>query len=220
LLKILAKGVTLLAQIEVMETGFVTKSIRQTTTQNGLNNYSLVVNTNPLLKERIINEKQRFHEQYKQKAVETLPCITIANFTAKEEMEETIIRYVQRICIQQQSFEVMLNNYSGVPPHTIYLRVQNQQPFKKLSKELLCVSNYINSCACPPVKFINNLHITIATELPETIYLTALMEYAQETFHETFMVDELVLLRRTHEYDACKPINVFRLQPPGNTLFN
>ena len=42
---------------------------------------------------------------YKQKiAVKTKPHITIANFLAKESMEETLIRWIHRICSQHKSF--------------------------------------------------------------------------------------------------------------------
>jgi 2'-5' RNA ligase len=140
-------------------------------------------------------------------------------------MEETIIRYTQRVCSQQPSFEVELNNYSGFPPHTIYLRVQNPEPFKQLAKELKVVSNYINSCSCPPASLKTNPHLPIAGKLPESIYTKALTEYSKKSFHETFMVKELILLRRSHPYDTSKTIHVFHLQPAGyrpftNTLFN
>jgi 2'-5' RNA ligase len=183
--------------------------------------YLLVAYPDAAVNNKIKEEKTYFSHEYQQAiASKTQPHITIANFLAKEEMEETISRYIQRICNHQQSFDVMLNNYSGFPPHTIYLRVQNQQPFRQLAKQLKAVSNYIDSCSCPPAKLSTNPHVTIARRLPETVYLKALMDYGQKTFHETFMVNELRLLRRTHEFDACKCINVFRLQPPGNTLFN
>jgi 2'-5' RNA ligase len=140
-------------------------------------------------------------------------------------MEDTLIRYTQRVCSEQASFNVELNNYSGFPPHTIYLRVQNPEPFKHLSKELKVISNYIDSCSCPPVKFISNPHLTIARGIPSSIFNEVLIEYSQKTFYESFMVNELVLLRRSSQYDSCKTVQVLHLQPPGykpftNALFN
>ena len=193
--------------------------------QLGLYEYLLVAHPDATVSQKVIAEKEFFAAGYQQKiAAKTKPHITIANFVAREAMEETILRYTRRICSQLQSFEVALNNYSGFPPHTIYLRVQNSQPFKQLAKELKVVSNYVDSCSCPPVKLITNPHLSIARRLPETVYLKAMMDYSQKTFHETFMVNELVLLRRSNEYDSCKPVHVFRLQPTedkflGN-LFN
>ncbi|MGI8638200.1 MAG: 2'-5' RNA ligase family protein [Segetibacter sp.] len=89
---------------------------------------------------------------------------------------------------------------SGFPAHEIYLRVQNPTPFRQLVKELKVVSNYVSSCSCPPVKLIGNPHLSIARRLSETVYLKAIMDYSQKTFHETFMVNELVLLRRGSQY--------------------
>jgi 2'-5' RNA ligase len=203
-----------------METTTATKSSKGWA-QFGLFEYLLVAHPDAAVNNKIREEKAYFSQEYQQAiASKTQPHITIANFLAKEEMEETISRYIQRICNHQQSFDVMLNNYSGFPPHTIYLRIQNQQPFRQLAKQLKAVSNYIDSCSCPPAKLITNPHVTIVRRLPETVYLKALMDYGQKTFHETFMVNELRLLRRTHEFDVCKCINVFRLQPSGNSLFN
>src|ERR1700743_3284377 len=45
------------------------------------------------------------------------PHITIAVFRADESMEDTLIRWIQRICNRYRSFETALNNYSGFPPH-------------------------------------------------------------------------------------------------------
>jgi 2'-5' RNA ligase len=166
-------------------------------------------------------EKQNFFAQYKQKtAIETKPHITIATFVAREEMEETISRYMHRILVKQESFEVALNNYSGFPPHSVYVRVQNPERFRQFGKELKAVDDYISSCLCPPLKLIRNPHVSIAKRLPESLYLEVMMDYSRKTFHETFMVSELVLLRRNSEFETEKAINVFRLHPSANTLYN
>lgn len=202
----------------------MTKHLQQT--QPGLYEYLLVAHPDASVNEKVTAEKELFTAEYQQKiASKTKPHITIANFMAREAMEETILRYMQRICSQQQSFEVALNNYSGFPPHTIYLRVQNPQPFRQFATELKVVSNYVSSCSCPPVKLIKNPHLSIARRLPETVYSKAIMNYSQKTFHETFMVNEFILLRRSNQYDTCKTVHVFRLQPAqdsfgGNLLFN
>ncbi len=204
-----------------METGLVQKASSATWSQYGFYEYLLIAQPDGDVYNKIMTEKQVFYEQFKEKgAVKTKPHITIANFVAREAMEETIIRYMQRICGQQPVFTVMLNNYSGFPPHTIYIRVQNPQPFWPLTKELKAVSNYVHSCACPPVKLITNPHVSIARRLPEEVYFKALIQYSQKTFHEIFEVNQLVLLRRGHQYDTCKSINVFHLKPTTNNLFN
>ncbi|WP_157580881.1 2'-5' RNA ligase family protein [Segetibacter koreensis] len=183
--------------------------------------YLLVAHPNEDVCNRVMAEKQSFYSRFNEKiAIKTRLHITVSSFLAKEAMEETIIRYLQRICNQQSAFDVMLNNYSGFPPHTIYIRVQNPQMFKQLTRELKAVNSYVHSCSCPPVKLVTSPHVSIARSLSEEVYFKAMMEYSQRTFHETFTVDELVLLRRSNQYDSCKPINVFRLAQPVNNLFN
>jgi 2'-5' RNA ligase len=183
--------------------------------------YLLVAHPDNAVNEKVMTEKQFFYDEYREKiSVKTQPHITIANFLAKESMEETLIRWIQRICTQQHCFTVTLNNYSGFPPHTIYLRVQNEQPFQKLAKDLKVLNEYVRSCSCPPVKIIAKPHLSIAGKLPEEVYFKALTQYAHKSFHESFLVKELQLLKRKHRYDSCKRINVFGLSPEENILFN
>jgi 2'-5' RNA ligase len=185
--------------------------------ENGIFEYLLVANPNGEVYEKVMAEKQVFYNEYKEKfAIRTKPHITVANFLAKEAMEDTIIRWMERICSKQQSFIVTLNNYSGFPPHAIYLRVQNPAPFQQLAKELRAVNTYVSSCSYPSMNLILKPHVSIAKKLSEEIFFKALTQYAHKSFHESFMVNELLLLRRKHQHDTCKTINVFVLQP-GDT---
>ena len=190
-------------------------------TEYGFYEYLLVAHPDKEVHKKVMAEKQFFYDEYKEKiAVKTQPHITIANFLAKEAMEGTIIRRMANIFNKQQSFSVTLNNYSGFPPHTIYLRVQNAMPFQQLAKELKVVDTYVSSCSCPPMNLISKPYVNIAGRLPEEVYFKALIQYSHKSFHESFVVNELLLLRRKHQYDACKPVNVFALQAGSNERFN
>ncbi|MBA2249242.1 MAG: 2'-5' RNA ligase family protein [Chitinophagaceae bacterium] len=189
--------------------------------ENAFCEYALVACPAPGVYGKVMAEKQLFFEEYKEKtAVSTKPYIVIAGFLAREAMEETFSRWIQRICNMQESFTVTLNNYSGFQPHTIYLRVQNAGPFQQLAKELKVVDEYIGSCSCPPMKFTARPHVSIAKQLSEAVYGKALTQYAHKTFHETFVVNELMLQKRKHCLDTCKSINVFGLQPQRSTVYN
>ena len=197
----------------------------QTTPQSGdnfkgMNEYLLVVHPDDDVYTKVSAEKQRFNVQYSQGAVKAKPHITVGSFMAREEMEETLIRWIQRVSSQQKSFPVALNNYSGFPEHTIYLRVQDHQPFKQLATQLKVIDSYIRSNGYSPVKLINRPHVSIARRLSQDVYEKAMVDYSQKTFFELFTVRELVLLRRAHQYDTWKVINIFRLLPGENNLFN
>ena len=191
------------------------------TTFNGCYEYLLVINPGKEVNEKLIAEKQMFYDDYKEKAaIKTKPHITVASFLAKEAMENTIIRWMQRICSKHQSFVVTLNNYGGFPPGTIYLRIQNEAPFRELAEELSVVNAYINSSSCPPMLHTPRPHVSIADNLSEETFFKALTQYAHKSFHESFLVNELLLLKRRDEYDVCKPVIVFALQPSVGELVN
>ena len=181
---------------------------------NRLSQYLLAVQPATEVYEKILNEKKLFCDEYNvQEIIKKNPQVIVAAFLVKEDMEETLSRWIQRICGNQQSFNLMLNNYSGFPPDNIYLRIQDEHPFKKLASSLKELNHYITSCACPPIQFSSRFHIAIADDLPENIYVNALKKYSHKSFHESFIVKELQLLKRRNEYDTYKPISVFSLQP-------
>lgn len=177
---------------------------------NGLMEYMLVINPAEKVNEKILVEKQDFLIQYGAKiAVKTRPHISIANFLGKESMEETLNRWIHNICHQHQSFEVSLNNYSGFPPDTIYIRIQDPKPINDLKQQLKALDNFIRSSECPPLKVSGKPHLTIASRLSIDVYDKAIKDYAQKDFYESFMVEELVLLKRSHQFDASTIVNKF-----------
>ena len=195
-----------------METGFAKTVAAENFTMHGFYEYLLVVHPSAGAYNELMKEKQYFFDTFKEKvATKTLPHITVANFLAKEQMEDTIIRYTHRIVSMLQSFTATLNNYSGFPPHTVYARVQDHEPFKQLVLKLKAIEQYIKMNDCPPIKFITHPHVTIARRLKPDVYEKAMFDFSQRTFHVSFKVDELILLRRQHQFDKCKQVSVFKL---------
>ncbi len=176
--------------------------------------YLLVIYPTGDLRDKLLDEQQQFSSDYGlSSSVRNKPHITVAAFQAGEVVEDTLIRWIQRICNRHKSFEITLNNYSGFPPHTIYLRVLDPQPFRQLMQQLRAIDDFIRSSGCPPVNLINRPFLSIAGGLTEQVYNKAMPDYSRRTFHGSFGVDELVLLKREHSFDPCKTVNIFRLLP-------
>ena len=188
--------------------------------------YLLVIYPYGDLNEKLLEEQQQFAIDYGLQMTTTMsggpaglapgrnkPHITVAAFQAGEMMEDTLIRWIQRICNRHRSFDITLNNYSGIPPHTIYLRVQDPQPFRELMRQLRAIDDFIRSSGCPPVNLVNRPYLSIAGGLTEQLYNRAMPDYSRRTFHGSFQVEELVLLKREHSFDPCKTVNIFRLLP-------
>lgn len=204
-----------------METALLKPATWTSPNQYPLWEYLLVGHPDSNVSNKIADVKQSFFKDYNQKISDiTKPNITVASFLAMESMEETLIRWIHRICSQQKSFMVTLNNYSGFPPHTIYLRVQDPAPFKQLASQLKVIDQYIQSNGCPQANFIYRPYLSIARSLDNTVYNKAMPDYSQKTFHETFQLTELLLLKRINEFDHCRQVNVFRFYPPDTNIYN
>jgi 2'-5' RNA ligase len=202
--------------------------------RSGQVEYLLVVYPLGDLRDRLLEEQQQFSVNYgldridrgtPKSFLETMarnkPHITLAAFRAGEEVEDTLIRWIQRICNQQKNFEVALNNYSGIPPHTIYLRVMDPQPFRELMTQLRAIDDFVRPSGWPApsdglVSLNNRPYLSIAGGLTERVYNKAMPDYSRKTFHGVFRVDELVLLKRGHSFAPCKTVNIFRLLPESN----
>ena len=208
----------------------------------GYAEYLLVVYPHGDLQDRLMEQQQQFSSDYgldhrldqgRRSADDFFgrnkPHITLATFQAGEEAEDTLIRWIEKICQQHRSFQLVLNNYSGIPPHTppeaveripgtVYLRVQDPEPLRDLASRLGAIDEFIRSSGWPPVRhpfMINGRgrpYLSISGGLTEQVYNKAMPDYSRKTFHGIFQVDELVLLRRKHSFDPCKTVNVFGLK--------
>ena len=89
-----------------MESG-VMQNISFNKKMHGLCEYRLVVCPDKTVKEQLIVEKQLFYTQFAEPVSKQInPFIEVAGFLAKEEMEETIIRWMHRIISAQKKFRV------------------------------------------------------------------------------------------------------------------
>ncbi|HEU4472974.1 MAG TPA: 2'-5' RNA ligase family protein [Flavisolibacter sp.] len=160
--------------------------------------YLLVARPDEDFNQLIAEEKKNFNEVYgESSATRNPPYITIANFLAKEAMEVTLSRWIRNICQLQPRFTVTFNNYSGFPPHTIYLRIQDPAPFNELANRLKIIDSFARSNDCPPVHLSAKPHLALACSLPDHIYDKAVADYAQRSFSGAFRVDRLVLVKRS-----------------------
>jgi len=179
------------------------------TPQNGhqLWEYILVAYPDEAVRQLVEEERALLPQAYRSGM---RPHITIAGFQAKEEMEETLVRWIQNICRLHSAFDITLNNFSGQPPHTIYLRIQDAQPLVQLAQRLRILDGFVQSNDCPPVRLNGRPYLAIGS-LPEAAYAPALTEFAQRSFHASFRVDKIVLVRRWWEGGSYELVDTFNL---------
>lgn len=181
----------------------------------GMYEYLLVVSPVGKVYEKLMEEKHWFSGNYNQPMAEkSRPHITVGNFTGADGLEDLIIRWMQRAVAEQKAFEVLLNNYSGFPGHTIFVRVQHKEPFRELIQRLKPVSCGLKDFGVPAFKFSATPHMTIARSLPPDVYEKAMREYSSKEFTMKFEVQALTLLRRPqgNPYEPYSQAAMLRLQ--------
>ncbi|HEV2353316.1 MAG TPA: 2'-5' RNA ligase family protein [Puia sp.] len=182
--------------------------------------YLLVAYPNGDLQDMLLEVQQQFSAEYGlehrldqgQRISRNRPHITVASFRADEEVEETLIRWIRRVCQERTVFDLALNNYSGIPSHTIFIRVQDPEPLHEMMRQLGAVDEFIRSSGWPAIELPRRPHVSIAGGLTGQVYNKAMPDYSRKSFHGSFRVSELVLLRRRHAFDPCKTVNVFGLK--------
>lgn len=184
---------------------------------SGLVNFSeylLVAHPGVDLHDKILGEQEYFSMHYLERsAIRMKPHIELAAFQAREEMEPTLIRWMHRIISKQQAFSFALNNFSGFPPDTLYLRIPEPQAIQQLTAELEQLNDYVKTNDCPAIQINTKPYVSVAKKMTEHNYLRAMLDFSQRSFHEIFEVKELYLLRRDHAFDSYKQVNKFVLQP-------
>jgi hypothetical protein len=168
--------------------------------------------------EEVGKEKKNFTDQYGITDSMPLPVfIPFAILFAREQMENILARWIQNICNLQHSFMVTLNNYSSIPPHTIYWRIQEPQQMFQLAMRMKILDGFSESNNCPPIQLIKKPSLILAEGLSEVVYKSAISEYAQKTFHTSFRMERLVLIRKNWDLKGGRLVSTFNF-PPGHTI--
>jgi hypothetical protein len=184
---------------------------------SGLTEYLVVACPGEEVSEKIRAELQEFSIKYGSgKEIQARPHIRIARFQALEMMEETLIRWVQRICSLRTAFTVTLNNYGGFPPGTIYLRVLDPRPFQQLAMQMRSVDDFFRSPGNPPSELISKPSLRLTETVPIEVFRHVLFDFSSRTFCESFLVNELWLLKKDDQSGACKLVNMFRFRPENS----
>jgi 2'-5' RNA ligase len=134
------------------------------------------------------------------------PSITVACFEAREEMEDILIRWIQKICDHQTSFLVTLNNFSAIPPQVVYVRVQEEAPFQKIAAQLRTLEAFMKKDNGRKAKIFEKPFIKLGS-FPKGTSQKDWFHYSHQLFHAAFEARKLVLFRQ--EKGNWKMVSVF-----------
>lgn len=164
------------------------------------NDYLLILQPHEDLYNKIMDIKKQFAEKYDNPMAAFLkPHLTLVKFMQYEMTEKHIIKKVQSIAESNASFKVDLNGFGNFPTHTIYLNVQTKNQIIRLVKELKQAQHFLKFDKEHKPHFITEPHISIARKLLPWQYEKGWLEYSNTPFSASFMVNNLILLKRKTE---------------------
>lgn len=180
----------------------------------GMTEYRLAVLPGRELEEKIAAERLELDAAIGASTVQEYSkhFIEVLQFMAREEMEDTLVRWMQKILSQEQSFSVSLNNYSAFPSHTIYMRVQENAGINQLIQKFGFLKDHVITTGGGKLS-VHKVYLALAQKLPLNVYEKMVPVYSRKTFHESFLVQELILLKRKDAFEKFKPVQVFGLLP-------
>lgn len=179
--------------------------------------YLLLVSPSQTVKTNVMKEKENFFSLCKQAiSVNSSPHITVALFTADGRVEEALIAAMQSACNKQQKFWVKLCDFGGFDPSVIYIKIQDHQPFFELAGNLTVINKYLYNSS---THLVTQPHMTVARGIPHPVYTRTVDGYLNRSFSDSFLVHQLLLLKRRHEEESYKYVTTLPL-PSWSRSFN
>jgi hypothetical protein len=196
-----------------MEQGLVNGTVHSSLLREEWPEYRLVIPADEPVSRQVKHLRMEWEKIYGQEAAsEKPPSITLACFNAREEMEETLMRWIQKICDHQQAFPVTLNNFSAMPPHMVYIRVQDEQPFARIAGQLHLLEDFIRENAQQKPRIFDKPFIKLGS-MPADAASEQWFAYTHQLFHAAFMARQLILFKRIK--DKWSVVSLFPFRQHG-----
>lgn len=156
-------------------------------------------------------EQANFNQCYgSEEKPEATTAISLASFNAKEDMEDTLLRWLRRITGAEQAFSILSNNYGCHPDGTVYMRILDASKLLNLKNHMQVIEPFIQANAGKQVQWFKTAQIIIGTASEPLIRKVA-YHYAQQSSAERFLITHLCVQR--NEGTVFNTISRLALQP-------
>ncbi|MBS1626796.1 MAG: 2'-5' RNA ligase family protein [Bacteroidetes bacterium] len=124
------------------------------------------------------------------------PQITLLRFLQVEMMERKIIAKIKLLIEAASPFQIVIDGFGSFPSHTIYTNISTKNNIIELVKSLKSLQPLVKLDKWNKGYFITEPYITIARKLLPFQYEKGWNKYMHENFKASFMVNEVLLLKR------------------------
>lgn len=163
-----------------------------------INEYLLVLNPHEALRDKIMQVKKYFYDNYKNPStVYHKPYVTLVNFIQYQLMEERLVNRLQVIAMGCPPVKIELKDYGSFPSHTININITSKVPIENLVKNIRADAQQLmklNNENKP--HFMMEPYLTIARKLQPWQYEKGWLEFSNLHFTGRFIADAMLLLKR------------------------
>jgi hypothetical protein len=142
-----------------------------------------------------------------------MPDIPLATFTGREAMEETLTRWMQRICANLKRFSLALGEPTLLPDGSLRMKVKDPASLKMLTDRLEVLETYIRSCGTGPVEWIGSHFCRIGKSIPAMGRIATQTTQGLKPMEGVFPVHCLLLEKRIHAEDRSEKVYLCPFMP-------
>lgn len=139
------------------------------------------------------------------------PMLELLRFRARPDMEDTLLRWMRRICGQSTAFALEFNNYGSRPDLPLYLRVADATGLKTLGASFRLLDGWLKSNGMDPVNLSALHRLPLVQQLDAEAALAFLLDFSARSLHARLHVEELVLQKSTGSVVSRLPLAPARL---------
>jgi hypothetical protein len=137
------------------------------------------------------------------------PEIELARFEALDRMEDTLSRWSQRLCSESPAISLEVNNFSGLPPQTIFARLADTSPLKKLLIQFRKLDMYLTGNDMPPIQSKGRFTINLSHRVPGHFFDELLYKTGKMEFHDTVVINAIYLQQmKDGDWHAVRTFNL------------
>jgi hypothetical protein len=137
------------------------------------------------------------------------PEMELAKFEALDRMEDTLSRWTQRLCSESPAICLEVNNFSGLPPQTIFARVVDATPLKQLLIRFRKLDMYLTGNDMPPIQSTGRFTINLSPRVQGYFFDELLYKTGKMEFHDTAVIKAIHLQQmKGGEWHAVRTFNL------------
>jgi hypothetical protein len=143
----------------------------------------------------ILLAREAFCEQFHLVPEANVLAIPVAHFPASEFQLSTCLRWIERLAASVRYLPVQFNNFSGNPPHQLFVRVVENSSQKQLKQALRQLADSMNQVLSAPMSLETKWRLPFIHQLPGILFNRAMHHFSELDFFVESAVASMIVIQ-------------------------